>query len=145
MESEIQGYRSGLIRRPRDFRAGWAADSKKSENSDSVSASGCGAALPGAAFCATENLPKSGTRRWVIRRKARVVAAVQSGLLTFDEACGRYELSREGFLSWQQLIDTYGLQGLRVTRVQDYRGPCRVDSTPSSKQRAADSATNPTE
>ena len=67
------------------------------------------------------SLPAPGTRRWVIRRKAEVVAAVRGGLLSLEEACDRYHLSVEEFLSWQRMIESHGLQGLRTTRVQDYR------------------------
>lgn len=66
-------------------------------------------------------LPSPNTKRWVIRRKAEVVAAVRGGLLTLDEACKRYRLSVEEFLSWQRSIDRNGLAGLRATRVQHYR------------------------
>jgi hypothetical protein len=69
-----------------------------------------------------EDLPPPGTKRWVIRRKAEVVAGVRAGLITLEEACERYTLSVEEFLSWQRLIDRHGLRGLRVTRLQDYRG-----------------------
>lgn len=68
-----------------------------------------------------DELPPPDTKRWVIRRKATVVAAVRSGLLTLEQACQRYKLSIEEFLSWQRLIDSHGLAGLRVTRLQDYR------------------------
>ncbi len=67
------------------------------------------------------DLPPSNTRRWVIRRKAEVVAAVRGGLLSLEEACTRYRLTVEEFLSWQESIDDYGLQGLRTTRIQQYR------------------------
>lgn len=69
-----------------------------------------------------DDLPPPGTRRWVIRRKAEVVAGVRAGLLSLEEACERYTLSVEEFLSWQRLIDRHGMRGLRVTRLQDYRG-----------------------
>jgi Protein of unknown function (DUF1153) len=72
-----------------------------------------------------EELPPPETKRWVIRRKAIVVAAVRSGLLSLEEACSRYKLSIEEFLSWQRLIDSHGLAGLRVTRLQDYRGSAK--------------------
>jgi hypothetical protein len=49
------------------------------------------------------DLPPPGTKRWVIRRKAR------------------YTLTVEEFLAWQRAIDKYGLAGLRTTRVQQYR------------------------
>jgi hypothetical protein len=68
-----------------------------------------------------DKLPPEGTKRWVMRRKAQVVAAVRSGLLTFEEACGRYRLSEEEFKSWMALLDRHGLRGLRATRVQEYR------------------------
>ncbi|KEC54696.1 hypothetical protein O9A_01310 [Bartonella koehlerae C-29] len=67
------------------------------------------------------DLPPETTRRWVIRRKAEIVAAVRGGLLSLDEACQRYTLTVEEFLSWQSLIDEYGLAGLRITRIQHYR------------------------
>ncbi len=68
------------------------------------------------------DLPPRDTKRWVIRRKAEVVAAVRGGLLSLEEACERYKLTVDEFLSWQQSIDRHGLPGLRATRVQDYRG-----------------------
>ena len=49
------------------------------------------------------------------------VAAVRGGLLSLEEACGRYKLTVEEFLSWQCSIDEYGLAGLRCTRTQQYR------------------------
>ena len=67
------------------------------------------------------DLPAPGTKRWVIRRKAEVVAAVRGGLLSLDEACKRYTLTVEEFLAWQHAIDRFGLAGLRATRVQQYR------------------------
>jgi Protein of unknown function (DUF1153) len=67
------------------------------------------------------DLPAPGTKRWVIRRKAEVVAAVRGGLLSLEEACSRYMLTVDEFLSWQSSIDQYGLAGLRTTRVQHYR------------------------
>src|SRR6516162_9086559 len=35
-------------------------------------------------------LPPPSTLRWVARRKAAVVAAVSSGIITVEEACRRY-------------------------------------------------------
>ena len=67
------------------------------------------------------DLPRPDTRRWVPRRKAEVVATVRGGLLTLDEACSRYTLTVEEFLSWQTTIEEHGLQGLRATRIQQYR------------------------
>ncbi|WGM37577.1 DUF1153 domain-containing protein [Caulobacter sp. NIBR1757] len=67
------------------------------------------------------DLPPANTERWVIRRKAEVVAAVRGGLLSLDDACDRYRLTNEEFLNWQQSIDRHGLAGLRTTRLQQYR------------------------
>jgi len=68
-----------------------------------------------------KDLPPPNTKRWVVRRKAEVVAAVRGGLLSLEDACRKYTLSVEEFLSWQRAIDEDGLLGLRTTRVQDYR------------------------
>lgn len=73
------------------------------------------------------DLPPINTKRWVIRRKAEVVAGVRSGLITLEEACKRYSLSIDEFLSWQRLMESHGVRGLRATRIQDYRQP---DETP---------------
>ena len=68
-----------------------------------------------------DTLPPPGTTRWVVRRKAEVVSAVNGGLLTVDEACARYGLSLEEFASWQRAVDRSGMPGLRVTRIQHYK------------------------
>ena len=73
----------------------------------------------------TDDLPPANTKRWVIRRKAAVVAAVRSGKITMEEALRRYQLTEEEFLSWQRAFETHGLPGLRATRVQQYRQPRR--------------------
>ena len=67
------------------------------------------------------SLPAAGTTRWVVRRKAEVVAAVTGGLLTVDEVCDRYSLSVEEFAGWQRAVDRSGMPGLRVTRIQHYK------------------------
>ena len=68
-----------------------------------------------------ESLPPPETTRWVVRRKAEVVAAVNGGLLSVDEVCARYNLTVEEFAGWQRAIDRSGMPGLRVTRIQHYR------------------------
>ena len=67
------------------------------------------------------DLPAPGTKRWVIRRKAEVIAAVRGGLLSIEEACSRYMLTVDELLSWQSTLDKHGLAGLRTTRIQQYR------------------------
>jgi hypothetical protein len=68
-----------------------------------------------------DSLPPPETRRWVVRRKAEVVAAVNGGLLTVDEVCDRYSLTLEEFAGWQRAVDRSGMPGLRVTRIQHYK------------------------
>ncbi len=69
-----------------------------------------------------DDLPPPDTKRWVMRRKAQVVAGVRAGVISLEEACRRYTLSEEEFGTWQRLVDTHGVRGLRATRVQQYRG-----------------------
>jgi len=72
-----------------------------------------------------DSLPPPNTKRWVVRRKAAVVAAVRSGGITIEEACRAYQLSEEELLSWERAFEIHGLAGLRATRVQQYRRPRR--------------------
>jgi hypothetical protein len=67
------------------------------------------------------DLPPRGTVRWVSRRKAAVVVAVQAGVITLSDACARYALSVEEFLSWQRTVERHGVPGLRITYAQNYR------------------------
>ena len=71
------------------------------------------------------DLPSPDAQRWVASRKAIVVAAVRGGLLSMSDACARYRLTTEEFLNWQTQVDRSGLQGLRTTRIQEYRGTGR--------------------
>lgn len=65
-----------------------------------------------------DNLPPRDTTRWVASRKAQVVAAVEGGLITIEEAMVRYNLSLEEFYSWQRAMDRSGVAGLRVAAAQ---------------------------
>ena len=76
---------------------------------------------PDGATLTLPDLPSPDTQRWVSRKKAQVVAAVRGGLLTLGEACDRYALSIEEFISWEHAIEEYGLDGLRATHAQEYR------------------------
>jgi hypothetical protein len=53
----------------------------------------------------SSQLPPRGLKRWSVREKALVVAAVRHGLLTVAEACERYDLSLEEILAWQGTFD----------------------------------------
>ena len=60
---------------------------------------------------ALASLPPSNTTRWTPRRKAEIVAAVRSGLISVDGACHRYNLTNEEFASWECLFEKYGVDG----------------------------------
>ena len=66
-------------------------------------------------------LPPPDTKRWTSRRKALVVAAVLSGMITIDEVCQHYGLSVDEYLSWHNAMQRHGLQGLRTTKLRNYR------------------------
>ena len=68
----------------------------------------------------TTDLPPPDTKRWVTRRKAVIVNAVRTGVISLEEVCRRYELTVEEFLAWERAIDTHGVPGLGVTRLQIY-------------------------
>ncbi len=67
------------------------------------------------------DLPSPMTRRWVPRRKARVVAAVEGGLLTEEDALTRYDITDEEYATWKSAMSRFGLKGLRVTQINRIR------------------------
>ena len=79
------------------------------------------------------DLPPANIGRWVIRRKAIVVAAVRGGLLSVEDACTRYALTVEEFLLWQRAVERHGLAGLRATHVGRYR---RMEHRPARRRKA---------
>ncbi len=84
-----------------------------------------------------EHLPPPNIKRWVVRRKAAVVAAVRSGGITVEEACRVYQLSEEEFRSWDRAFELHGLAGLRTTRIQRYRRS-RPENAPPGLTETAD-------
>ena len=58
-------------------------------------------------------LPSSDTKRWSSRRKAAVVVAVGTGIISREEACARYLLSEEELAGWETALDKRGIPGLR--------------------------------
>ena len=77
--------------------------------------------LPDGSTLTRSDLPEKGTRRWVARRKALVVMAVNAGLVTEEGACDMYNLSMEELHSWRVAMQTHGARALRATAVQKYR------------------------
>ncbi|MEM6933083.1 MAG: DUF1153 domain-containing protein [Pseudomonadota bacterium] len=69
----------------------------------------------------TSDLPSASTRRWVPRRKARVVAAVEGGLISQEEAVERYSLTDEEYAGWKRSFTRHGLRGLCVTQINQLR------------------------
>lgn len=70
-----------------------------------------------AGFLSVAELPAPGDAiRWVARRKAEVVVAVNGGLLTADDACRHYKLTPEELTSWDNAYRRQGMRGLRTTR-----------------------------
>ena len=67
-----------------------------------------------------ETLPPPNTTHWVMRRKASVLAAVKSGLLSIEEACERYDLSLDEIKLWERTVQRSGIHALRVTKIQYY-------------------------
>lgn len=70
------------------------------------------------------DLPVPETRRWVPRRKARVVAAVEGGLISEEEAFERYRITAEEYDTWKAAMSRFGMRGLCVTQIN------RVRATP---------------
>jgi hypothetical protein len=68
-----------------------------------------------------EMLPRPGTRRWIMRRKAELVAAVDGKLLTVNELLRRYGITPAEYENWEKAVRNFGMRGLRTTRIQDYR------------------------
>lgn len=80
-------------------------------------------------------LPSATSGRWVVRRKATIVTAVHSGALSLEEACHRYMLTADEFVSWEKSFDQHGLAGLQITRLQHYRQQQTGKSSARAKTR----------
>ncbi len=77
--------------------------------------------LPDGTKLTRGDLPPPNTKRWVARRKATVVAAVDHGLIEPREACEMYRLSDEELELWRSAVRDHGAAALRVTAIQKYR------------------------
>lgn len=66
-------------------------------------------------------LPPSFRLRWTARRKAEVVIAVETGILSLDEACGRYIISPEEFAAWKNDYARKGMESLRCNALKRQR------------------------
>ena len=59
--------------------------------------------------------------RQVINALPGYDGALSGQILTLEEACRRWCLTLEEYMSWQSMIADHGLDGLRSTRTQQYR------------------------
>ncbi|MFD1914444.1 DUF1153 domain-containing protein [Halodurantibacterium flavum] len=78
--------------------------------------------LPDGTRMTRADLPPQDTRRWVASRKARVVLAVNCGLIQREEALQLYDLSEEEFEIWCEAARRHGEAGLKVTKIQALKG-----------------------
>ena len=61
-----------------------------------------------------ESLPPFKGTRWAARRKAEIVLAVGSGIITLAEACERYSISTDEFVEWERAFRQKGIIGSHV-------------------------------
>ncbi|HEX4615664.1 MAG TPA: DUF1153 domain-containing protein [Stellaceae bacterium] len=82
-------------------------------------------------------LPPPDTKRWSSRRKAAVVVATRTGILSRVEACQRYMLSDEELADWEVAFDRRGIPGLRSASLHLYRdGPKPSEEAVPVRERA---------
>jgi hypothetical protein len=87
--------------------------SKQAEDSTSTST----LKLPSAEM----TLPSPDTIRWVVSRKAIVLAAIDTGRLSIHEACMMYRLSVEEIASWSRMVELHGSNGLKNSSLGKHR------------------------
>ncbi len=79
--------------------------------------------LPDGTVMTRADLPAAETRRWVASRKACVVRAVASGLLSRDDAKQTYSLSDDELHEWEAAVRDHGEVALKATALQKFRQP----------------------
>ena len=82
-------------------------------------------------------LPAADTKRWSSRRKAAVVVATRTGVISRAEACQRYMLSDEELAGWEAAFDRRGIPGLRSAALHRYRtGVKQAEGSARVRERA---------
>lgn len=66
-------------------------------------------------------LPPSDLKRWSPHKKFAVVLAVLNKKIGHEEAARHYGLSSEELEIWIRNATAYGMRGLSVTKMQEYR------------------------
>jgi hypothetical protein len=79
--------------------------------------------LPDGTVMTRADLPEATTGRWVASRKAAVVRAVLSGLVSRESALETYALSDDEFSEWELAVKMHGEPALKATALQKYRQP----------------------
>jgi len=64
------------------------------------------------------DLPEPTTRRWTPNKKAIVVRAVDSRIISLQEALTRYNLTESEFNFWRSGLEEFGVAGLKLTYFQ---------------------------
>jgi hypothetical protein len=82
-------------------------------------------------------LPPPDTKRWSSRRKAAVVIATRTGILSRMEAYQRYMLSDEELADWEVAFDRRGIPGLRNASLHLYRDEPKPSEGPLPVRRRA--------
>ena len=67
------------------------------------------------------DLPPSHETRWVMSLKAKLIEAIQAGLISLEDAAARYRLTLDELTEWQSYFARHGARGLRATFLQQYR------------------------
>ena len=77
--------------------------------------------LPDGSIMTRADLPPHDTRRWVASRKATVVRAVMSGLISHESAQSIYALSEDEYLEWELTVLRHGEEALKTTTLKQYK------------------------
>jgi hypothetical protein len=72
-------------------------------------------------------MPQNFRLRWTARRKAEVVIAVETGILSLNEACERYIISPEEFFTWKNDYAHEGMESLRCNALKRQRDAADAD------------------
>ncbi len=83
-----------------------------------------------------QDLPPFREKHWGAKRKAQVVTAVESGLLSLREARRRYELSIEEFVTWQRALHSHGTRGLQAIALRLSQGRERRRNRTNERRQA---------
>ena len=77
--------------------------------------------LPDGSVISLADLPPGNTVRWVASRKAMVIKAVASGLISKEFAFQKYSISVEEFESWCSAAREHGVSALKTTKLKSFR------------------------